>query len=312
MLDGVGSSVIDCLLIGREAGPREIVTSWDWDRFHPRAILVGRADREAPDLELEIALAKRGYLLSEKTGSVETYLCFPEPGSASVRRPLDLFAEYHRFGNEVRDAEITEALRDNLDLEFVRTLYLLDGEKAPKEIVEHPKCEIVAVEKRLTIQGIFEVADRLAESHCRVLTNSDIVLDENCFRLPYLIGNGEFYALRRREADGALNPRGGLDAWCWSGACQVRGADFEMGRVQCDLRLNQLAREAYGGGFFCPSLTFTIHHRHESGLRLGTSNLVERDAFAVVGQCFNVRTVQHPFEVAVRASSGDREPQKTV
>lgn len=202
---------------------------------------------------------------------------------------IDLFAEYHRFGDPVRDAEIEDALAEDLDLGFVRRCFLLAEGAVPPRLCDHETCEVVSLSRRLTMQEIFELADERAVSACRMVINSDIVLDRNCERIPLVIGGDEFFVLRRLEPDGVLNVRAGLDAWCWRDQCRIQGADFEMGRVNCDLRINQLAWEAYGDGLSCPSLTFSIHHRHASELRPGTSNLETRYRHGVEGA---LRTIE--------------------
>jgi hypothetical protein len=262
-------------------------------RRFARAILLDRR----PDGETAGQLAGAGY---RRTGVGWLFVLFPEPGADIHPPPVEIFAEYHRFGCGLRDAEIEAALADNLALPFVNRLVLVHDEHPPPPcIADHRKCEAVRLDRRMSAQQLFRFADENAQTRCRILINSDIVLDADCFRLPWVLGNTEFFALRRREADGRLNPRAGLDAWCWAGQCRIRGADFELGRMRCDLRLNQLALESYAAGFRCPSLTFTIHHRHASGIRPGTSNLATRRLHRVEGRRRMVPDTLHPFHAAI-------------
>lgn len=294
--------IIDSLVVEIKNETYEILLNFPWNNHTVRAIELVHNGKEKIAEQAELFLADKGYLLCESHDEIDRYFLFPETEKFPRRENLDLFAEYHHFGISERDKEIRDSLLRNLELPFVNKLHLVGEIPFPKDFINHPKVIIHQVRERSTFYSLFCLADKESISRCKVLINSDIILDKDFFRLPYLLGQDEFFALHRTETNGRVNSWG-YDAWAWSGNCKLQEAHFELGRVHCDLRINHMALQAYQEKFYCPSLTFTTHHNHASAIRSGTSNFQTRDQFAVEGPRLNCRIARHPIQLIVNATN---------
>ena len=284
---------VDFLCIGGAPEALEILSGFGWDERFAKMITAEGASAEIREL-----MRRLGYRLVQQDADADHFVIGnSEISPRSAASKIDVFAEYHAFGNRIRDAEIEEAILENLDCETVATSFLVCWDDVPPPAIrDREKCQLIELPGRPTTQQLFDLADQRSRSRVKVLCNSDIELSGDFSRLSRWIGDAEFYSLVRVEDDGRFNPRRGYDCWCWSGRCRVTGADFELGRLNCDLRLNQLAYEAYGDGLSNPSESFVVYHHHASLLRPGTSNLATRSQKTVAGQGRKLPIRRHPLD----------------
>ena len=290
---------IDLVLIGDVPSRDEILAQFGWDsRFAKMICLAVPRGGVVQQRGEQRFLEELGYRLVYQGEAAQYFLIgASELAPAAAKQPVDVFVEYFSFGVPARDAEIEEAFLENLESDAVGKLFFVCwDDRPPPRLHNAQKCQLIELEKRPTIQQIIAIADETSRARVKVLCNSDIQLSEDFVRLQRWLGNGEFYSLVRTEDDGRFNPRHGYDCWCWAERCKITGADFELGRLNCDMRLNQLGYEVYGDGLSCPSESFINYHVHASLLRPGSSNLARRSQGKVDGAIRQVPIRAHPFD----------------
>lgn len=189
---------------------------------------------------------------------------------------INLFTNYYKGTNPVRQKEIDLCLYHNLSNRFLNTMVL--------------NCQ-----DRLTFKFFFDKINKItSENDINIVANSDIYFDEGV-QLVSTISPIQCYALSRWDvlSDGSVkhfNRPDSQDTWVFRGKIKADvQADFNMGFRGCD---NRLAHELKRAGYdvINPSITIKSYHVQNSNIR----NYNLSKYFLVPGPYHTIKPTQLP------------------
>jgi len=184
---------------------------------------------------------------------------------------IRLFTAWYDAQNPVRQRELRECLRRNLDNPHIGQVWLWkDSGVTPGGV---SKLSVREENHPPTFTELFALANTVCvPGDVVMIANSDVWFD-NTAALVEQIGPHQCYALLRWESNGKLfssldgKPRpDSQDAWIFRAPIRSIKADFGLGRPRND---NALAYRLSRGGYDLhnPAKTIRIHHFHASNVR---------------------------------------------
>jgi len=193
----------------------------------------------------------------------------------SVSGAVTLFTSYYKDSNPVRQKELDDCLRKNIQNPFISKIVLV-GEEGYSD----PKCVHIPHE-RPTYKDFFRIANETGSEYS-ILANSDIYFDQSLSRLFSVGWHKTLLAISRHDvrrgkqilfdATGWGRKGWSQDAWIWKGQIEIDGGDYFLGLPGCD---NKIAYEAQQSGYRVnnPAREVKIYHLHDSNQR----NYTEQD-----------------------------------
>lgn len=165
-------------------------------------------------------------------------------------KPINLFVQYYKCGNEERQKELDACSRVNHQKKHFHKIFSLT--------------------ERLTYKELFKLTQEYDDC-INVIANSDIFFDETILYARFM-GENDCYALSRwdyLESGVAVlfDRKDSQDVWIFNGAAKIiKNCDFQLGVPGCDNRIAYEIKQA-GYNVLNPSKTIHAIHLHNSQLR---------------------------------------------
>lgn len=197
-----------------------------------------------------------------------------EPKDYRITIPSDqdmftLITSYYRAATPIRQAEIDEALRRNLENPCIQRIYLFNDAvyDAPTTFPFADKlCQVVVGNGTLSFStAISWINAHVTRGNRCILSNSDIAFDMTLHHLYTAPFDHIVYALTRWE-DGIIKEEfDSQDCWMFAAPLEVplEACEFRLGILGCDNRFAHVLDTA-GYALRNPCLTVSCHHLHAS------------------------------------------------
>lgn len=206
---------------------------------------------------------------------------------SSVKR---LITEYWKSPSDIRNTEVLNCIKDNVASGLFNEIYVLTEDKN----LYLDGVNIIKSDVRCTFQLAIDFINSItSEIDINIIANSDIQFDATINLIEAIQGN-EYVCLTRYENGKIISHKNkpsvvAQDVWCFRGIIRIQNVDFYFGQPGCDNVFCYLA-EAHDYKIKNWSLDIKTHHKHESKIRIGNSNLDEWNKNQLPMQYFKFTT----------------------
>lgn len=196
----------------------------------------------------------------------------------------NLLINFFSSNDKARNEEYEFCLEKNIENPRIGKIFIFaeSEDSLPRSDIISDKLEILVINHRPTFQTLIDYANKNLVGEVCVLANSDIIFDETISSANRTNLKENFISLSRWDIkkDGSLeyydlshntgapyhNSGWSQDAWIFESPCGIKNADFFLGVIGQDSRINQLAFDA-GMNVINPSQIIIAKHYHISDYR---------------------------------------------
>ena len=196
----------------------------------------------------------------------------------------NLLINFFSSKDKARNKEYEFCLEKNIENPRISKIFIFSEseDNLPNPDIISDKLEVLVINHRPTFQTLIDYANKNLMGEVCVLANSDIIFDETISSANRTDLKENFISLSRWDIkkDGSLeyydlthntgapfhNSGWSQDAWIFESPCPIKNADFFLGVIGQDSRINQLAFDA-GMNVINPSQVIITKHYHISDYR---------------------------------------------